>query len=329
MTTETESEKTDTQQDQADAEAAFNAGFEGKDIPPATKPTEKAEPEKKEATAAADAATQATEAAAAATPAAQATEKQQPAGTEQQTQATAAPAAASTKEAAPTPAPSPKADDAAEWKAEARKLYGRLGQLTDEIKQLRTSKEAEGKPAAATPVELARLKAEYPDLAEVLTEDLAKTLGGLAAKGSDPKQVEDLVNQRVEARAAQLAAEMRDAAVTDAHPNWKQDLFTQDLATGQKTPTADYLAWRKTLSEDEARAFETSTNPYQVIRRLNAFYEWKTKAAETAAAATKAQAEKKQRLEQAVTPQGVPRASPPTMSDDEAMRKGFEEGFNS
>jgi len=324
MTTETESDRSDNQQDQADAEAAFNASFEGKDIPAATKPLEKTEPAKKDETAA-----QAAIPAAAATPPAQAPAGQQPASTEQQPQATAAPAAASTPEAAPTPAPSPKADDAAEMRAELRKVYGRIGQLNDELRQLKTAKEAEGKPAAATQVELSRLKAEYPDLADVLTEDLAKALGGLAAKGSDPKEVEDLVNQRVETRAAQIAADLRDAAVLDAHPNWKQDLFTQDQATGQKTPTADYLAWRKTLSEDEARGFETSTNPYRVIRGLTSFYDWKKKAADAAAAATKAQAEKQQRLEQAVTPQGVPRASPPTLSDDEAMRKGFEEGFNS
>jgi len=323
MTTETES-KTDTHQDQVDAEAAFNAGFEGKDIPPATKPAETTQPEKKEETAA-----PAGTPAAAATPAAQAPEKQQPASTEQQPQATATPAAASTPEAAPTPVPSPKADESAELKAELRKVYGRIGQLTDELKQMKTSREAEGKPAAATPVELARLKAEYPDLAEVLTEDLAKALGGLTAKSNDPKELDELVSQRVQDGVAREAARMRSAAVTDAHPNWQADLFTTDPATGQKKPTADYLAWQQAIGADEARAFESSDNPYHVIRKLTGFYDWKKKAAEAAAAATKAQAEKQQRLEQAVTPQGVPRASPPTLSDDEAMRKGFEEGFNS
>lgn len=324
MTTETESEKTtENQQDQADAEAAFAAGFDGKELPAATAAAA-AEPEKKDEKPAATPAPSPAPAASAApaTPT--------PTAAPATPQPTAAPApAASTTEAAPTPAPSPRAaDENAELKAELRKVHGRIGALNDELTKLRAAKEAEGKPAVATQIELAGLKEAYPEFAELLAGDLGKALAGLAGKASDPKELDELVNQRVEARAAQMAADLRDAAVTDAHPNWKRDLFTED-SSGKKAPTADYLAWRKSLKEDEARDFETSTNPYRVIRGLTAFYEWKAKAAQQAAQAQQEQAEKQKRLADAVTPQGTPRASPPTLSDDEAMRKGFEEGFNS
>lgn len=318
MTTETESENTATQQDEADANAAFEAGFQGKEIPPATakQPADEKTATKDTTT---DGAKEGATTAATTTEATQATTEGSGSTTEQGKD----PASSTTTgtEAATTQSPSPKTDDA-DVRAELRKVYGRIGALTDEIKQLKTTKEAEGKPAAATPVELARLRAEYPDLAEVLTEDLAKALGGLAQKGSDPKELEELVNTRVQEGVAREAARLRDAAVDDAHPTWRKDLFTEDPATKAKKPTADYLAWRATLGEQQAQAFESSTNPYHVIRELNKFYEWKGKAA-------KVEAEKQNRLKAAVTPQGVQRPSPPNLSDDEAMRKGFEEGFNS
>jgi hypothetical protein len=113
----------------------------------------------------------------------------------------------------------------------------------------------------------------------------------------------------VSQRVSQETARLRDDAVTDAHPNWQADLFTKDPA-GQKTPTADYLAWKKSIGEDEAKAFENSDNPYHVIRKLTGFYEWKNAAAKAQAQAAQAEAEKQQRLKNAVAPQGVPRASP-------------------
>lgn len=306
----------------ADALAAFQAGFDGKDLPPATQPTEKP-------------AAEASQDGKPATPASAATATADaeidPARTaavtgEDDTAATApkdgAPPKTEPAQAAPpTPATQPQVDMA----AEVRKLYGRIGQLTDEVKQLKTGKEAEGKPAVATRVELKRLAAEYPDLAPHLTEDLAEVLTGLGGAKADPKQVEELVQQRVQEGIARETARMREAMVNemveDVHPNWQADVFAVDAA-GRKAVSADYAAWRATLGAEQAQAFESSTNPHLVIRRLGEFYAFKAKAASEAAA-------KQQRLKQAVTPQGVPRASPQTMSEDEAMRKGFEAGFNS
>jgi hypothetical protein len=114
-------------------------------------------------------------------------------------------------------------------------------------------------------------------------------------------------------------AELREAAVTDRHERWKTDLYA-DLTTGQKTP--EYQAWLKTMSEAEGKAFEASQNPYFVIKKLDAFYEWRDKAA-------KAKQQQQDRLKANITPQGVPRAGQATTSDEEAMRKGFEAGFNS
>lgn len=309
----------------ADAEAAFAASFDGKDSPPAKQPTEKKPGKdggdgKGTAPAAAPAATPAPSTAPVAAP---------PAGKDG---VPPAPPPAKTpppsSEPPPSPPPAPATDTNAAILAEQRRIYGRMGQLADEIAKLRAAPPPpapNAPPTAAPPamkVELKRLAEEYPDLAPHLGEDLAELLAGFTpGKASDPKEIETLIKQRVDEGVAQFRAQMRDAAVDDAHPTWRNDLFTEDAVTKEKRPSADYVAWRTSIGEQEAQAFEGSQNPHFVIRKLTGFYEWKAKAA-------KDEADKQERLKAATQPQGASRGNPPSLSDDEAEQKGFEEGFN-
>lgn len=217
---------------------------------------------------------------------------------------------------APSPEPTPAPYDA---QAAIRKLQGQIGDLNSLLREQMKKKEEAGKPAVVTAVELKRMKEEYPELAQFLQEDLAESLSALAPRGPDPKELHELINHGVAQGVEARMAELREAAVTDRHEHWKTDLYA-DLTTGQKTP--EYQAWLKTMSEAEGKAFEASQNPYFVIKKLDAFYEWRDKAA-------KAKQQQQDRLKANITPQGVPRAGQPTTSDEEAMRKGFEAGFNS
>jgi hypothetical protein len=287
MTTEVEQvqEEEITATDDKEAQAAFDASFKD-EAPIAAKPAAKQE---------------ATE------PEKQVTAEPAKVDEPQKQEEEAAPAKDETP--SPTPAPAPAIDVT----AELRKLQGQYGALNDLLRQTLKTKEAEGKPAALTSVELKRMKAEYPDMAEFLQEDLAEAIKGITqAAPPDPKVIEALVSERVQREMSGL----REAAVTDVHETWKTDLF----ADGKRTP--EYDAWLKTMPPDEAEKLEGSTSPYYVIKKLNQFYDWKTKE-------TKAKTEKQDRLKAAITPQGVPRAGQPTLSDQEAMNRGFEEGFAS
>jgi hypothetical protein len=215
------------------------------------------------------------------------------------------------KEAAPE-APIPKPDDF-DAKLEVRKLNGRIGALNDQLRQALKTKETEGKPAVLTSRELTRLKGEYPELAELLEGDIAEVMAGLAAP--DPKAISELVSKGV----ANEMVKFREEAVTDRHENWKTDLWIGEPGT-QRTP--EYEAWRKTMTAEQADAIESSNNPIFVSRKLDEFYAFKAKA-------SKAEADKQGRLKAALTPQGTPRGSNQTISDNEALSKGFNEGFNS
>lgn len=216
------------------------------------------------------------------------------------------------QEAAP-PAPSPKVDEP-DLRAEVRKLHGRIGALNDQLQQTLKAKETEGKPAVLSSVQLTRLKAEYPEMADMLEVDIAEAVRGMAHKATDPKEIENLVSKRVDAEIFT----MRQEAITDRHDTWQADCWA-DQPGG--TRTAPYQAWLNTMAQGEAEAFESSMNPAFVNRKLDQFYDWKNKLAT-------AETEKKQRLKAALTPSGTARASPQTMSDAEAERKAFEEEFH-
>lgn len=282
--------------EQAAEAAAFESSFEGTTAD--VNPSEEGKPE---ATAA--------EPVAEAAPAAQ--------QTEEKPEATQPAAESKPEEAAPT-APSPKADDI-DLRAEVRKLHGRIGALNDQLIQALRAKETEGKPAVLSTVRLERLKAEYPEIADILEADLVATMSSLSQKEADPKAIEEMVTSRVAERVAAEAFAMRKEAVTDRHPNWATDCWT-DEPGGTRTP--EYQAWINTMTEDEASAFENSQNPSFVNRKLEQFYDWKSKAAQ-------AEAEKQNRLQAAITPQGTARAGPKTMSEEEAERRAFEDSFNS
>jgi hypothetical protein len=227
---------------------------------------------------------------------------------------------------APSPAPGTQTEEA--LRQEIRTLHGKFGEVHRELLQLKKDKEAApgDKPAALTKPELKRLKEKYPELADDLSEDFAESFAAIAGKQpqSDPKELESLVDERVskgvsEGVAKEMAA-LRSAVVTDAHPKWQTDLWVDGKLGDKRTP--QYEAWLKSIGTDEAKAFESTNNPYAVNRGLAKFYEF-------TAAAQKAEDDKQKRLKAAVQPTDGSGAGPKPKSDREAELKGFEEGFNS
>jgi hypothetical protein len=225
------------------------------------------------------------------------------------------------EEAAPT-APSPvalTAEDIAAIRAAAQELpslkeklreaHGRIGALNDLVKQSREQKKEEAKaPVPPTAVALKRMTEHYPELAGTLSEDIAEVLAGIKPAEHNPEDIARLVNERV----AEVSEKDRKQMLADEHPDW------EDIKKGEALWT-----WIDTLPKEEAAAFKTSTNPLYVAKKLTVFKDWLDKA-------SKAKEDSQKRLEANVTPQGANRPSnKPTMSDEEAMMKGFAEGFNS
>jgi hypothetical protein len=220
------------------------------------------------------------------------------------------------KEEAAPPAPIPEltAEDIASFRSAAQELpalktqlrdaHGRIGALNDLLKQTREQKKEEGKAPVLTAVELKRVKEAYPELSEVLTADIGEALAALKPATS-PEDIATLVKERV----AEASHEERKQMLADEHPDW------EDIKKGE-----ELWKWIATLPKEDATKFQNSANPAYVAKQLHTFKAWRD-------GQSKAKEKSQERLEAAITPQGVPRSGKSTVSDEDAMRTAFEDQF--
>lgn len=202
-------------------------------------------------------------------------------------------------------------------KEQLRSFQGRLGAAVDLLDKLRAEKKAEGKAAEATPLELKQLKAAYPELADAISADLGESLRAL--RQTNPEEVSELVTKRLteemakqnEERLRERTEERREV-VRSVHPDFDETVASPAFG-----------AWLKSHATAEQREVAANGDrPAPVIGLVAAYKKWTAEQA-------KPKPNTKERLEAAITPEGEKRpAGKSTMSDEEAMAKGFEAGFN-
>lgn len=235
-----------------------------------------------------------------------------------------------TEEAAPT-APSPivlTAEEVAEFKsatskvnefqAELRKAHGRIGALNDQLHQALKAKEAEGKPAVLTPMELKRTKEQFPELYEFIGPDIEEAMASL--RGQNPEAIKTLVSDAIAAERQTLKEELiqeRKDAVAEEHPDAKELI-----------ESPDFSVWAASLPEAELKVLQTTNSPNVLIKKLTAFKGWKEAKDAAARRESETKQASKERLAAAVTPKGVGRAGQNVLSDREAAEKAFAEAIN-
>lgn len=221
---------------------------------------------------------------------------------------------------APSPVPALTSEEIADLRAAAsrvseldsnlRKANGRIGALNDLLQQQQAKKEAEGKPAALTSVEMKRLRDEYPELADAISTDISEMLANL--KQAETQQDPDAITSIVKAEVAKERELLRQEALAHRHPDW------QDL---RDTPTPEYQAWMASLPNDERTKYMESESPYYVADQLDKFKAWRDKAAQ-------AKLKSKERIEDAVAPTGGRASRSSTISEEEAMRQAFAKALS-
>jgi hypothetical protein len=308
-----EQQQTDLAQDAAEESAAFDASFEEEargDEPPATEPEKSTEEESGETA-------ESTEIAEA--QADESTEEQPPivfAGmTEAQLTATLAkiPALEQTSQ------------------AEMRKLHGKLGEFNRTLQELQKSGTNRTSVKVAKE-QLKRLNEEFPEIAEMLAEDLSGfDLSGSGVTESDisPK-VEKLVADGITAVTTNLERDMKVSLLKIQHgENFQSLLYEQEQVTedgvikirpkkdenGNLIQQPDFAVWLQTQPEAERTKIEDTWDPVYLSGKLTEFKDWRNKKQQRSQ-------NRQGRLRNAISPNtsGAPaRTGPPTEED----------GFNS
>lgn len=179
------------------------------------------------------------------------------------------------------------------------KVFGTLGSLKQAIDAMRNQQP--NATARISKDRFKRLSAEFPEMAEMLAEDLS----GLALPqqaGLDISAVEAVINERVE-RASRVQ-ETKLLSVT--HKDWRQVVQEPEFAE-----------WKGNLAPEAREVLDNGWDAELISEGLTAFKEWKSRT-------TQAKVSKQSRLEAAVAPKTTARAAP-VQTDEDAFIKGFRE----
>lgn len=190
------------------------------------------------------------------------------------------------------------------------RLYGSLGSLKQQLQELASKPlQANAGGVKLTANTFKRLSGEYPELANLLVEDLSDTVfepGGVQPPAFDVAQLEPILSQRDAALADSISRKYEARLLALAHPDWK--------ATATST---EFKLWKDMQDPEVRQTLETSWDSQVLGEGLTAFKDWRAQQqAKTVS--------KKQRLERAIQPSGVP-ATSDTATEYDAFLQGFKQ----
>jgi hypothetical protein len=198
-------------------------------------------------------------------------------------------------------------------KAEQRKLHGKIGELNQSLQALQKN----GSTAAVklTGNKFKRLYAEYPDLAELLAEDLNDT--GTEAtdkvtddpdKENEPKPALDAktFNEEVAKVKETLQNEMQTNLLRIQHDDWEMVVSSDN-----------YQIWKQTLSPEDQVQLEDSWDAVYLGKKITEFKSWFEKKQ------TGIQ-ERESRLKNSIVPKGREAAlKPVAMTEQDGFNAAF------
>lgn len=189
---------------------------------------------------------------------------------------------------------------------ETQKIFGMLGEFKSKLKDL-----SEQKGPTLSAVKLAKLRTEYPDMADLLEADLG-TLP--AASTFNPAELEERVGSaRNEATAganekiAKLSWELESMKLELRHKDWQKTVASSDFGL-----------WRGTLSAEKQELLRKSGEASYMAEALDDFREWEQRKQ------TNKQT-KNERLENAIPPNVTQRPPGKTKTLADLFKEGQEE----
>lgn len=206
-----------------------------------------------------------------------------------------------------------------------RKLYGAIGDINRQLKELKPKQESAAPAAAPAPAPVVDEAAAAIEAAEAVAKDFPELAGPLVAamkavsnrhSAAPSLSAEEIsaLTQRAAQQATQLAA---IEALAEEHP---------DYETARQTP--EFQAWIATKPKEYQDRLWNTWNPAVVSRGLTEFKEAQKAPPLAQEQPQQQDRQKKQdRLRNAVVPRGTPApATPSTPTEEELILAGYNKG---
>lgn len=217
------------------------------------------------------------------------------------------------EEAQPEPEPEPEAEPepvriAGYTEDELKALFAKVGEV-DRLKEreakiwgtigsMKQAQESRGS-SKITKESFKRTAAEFPEMAEMLADDLSQL--SIPSGGFDSSAVERIIEERLEKE--RKTSEVKLLSVM--HPDWQRVVQEPEFQT-----------WKSTLPPEKQDVLDNGWDALSIGEGLSTFKEWKSKTTQTAES-------KRKRLEQAIAPKTASRVAPVQTAED-AFMNGFK-----
>ncbi len=203
------------------------------------------------------------------------------------------------------------------------KMAGRIGQLMQQIDSLRTNPPTTQQAQKALDLKLEKLSGAFPELANLLREDLAGLQGGggelpvTAPAGITQEQFDTALASRLQATQATLTEQMEVKVLTIVHPDWNKVIRTNEFAL-----------WRdNVLGPEEGKKLMFSEDSSFISQRLTEFKKWREASAPPtptqAAPVVPIQSARTTRLTNAVLPVSGAKPVQAPVTEDDAFAAAF------
>lgn len=200
------------------------------------------------------------------------------------------------------------------------KMAGRIGQLMQQIDSLRKTPPTTQQAQQALDLKLEKLGAAFPELAEMLREDLkalqvpaaAAPLVEAPPAGITQEQLDAILAERLAANTAEVREQVEMKVLSIQHPDW---------LTVIKTP--QFALWRdNVLGQEKGQALMQSEDSVFISQNLSDFKAWRDKAATPAPAPEPPK--RTARLSNAVLPASTaPVTTGGPITEEDAFAAGF------
>ena len=184
------------------------------------------------------------------------------------------------------------------------KVFGSLGSMKQALDALKSAPQ----PSAPQPMNISvdrlkRMSAEFPEIANLLAQDLSEVMNSGAS--ANPQQIEEIVEQRVKTSLDKASQAYEARFLTVQHPDWKTIVKADD-----------FVGWKEGLPPDERAELDTSWDAEFIGEKITQFKEWKSKTVQS-------KQTNQRRLEAAITPKGTS-STRPAPTENDAFMAGFK-----
>ena len=201
------------------------------------------------------------------------------------------------------------------------KMAGRLGSLMQQIESLKANPPTTQVAQQALDLKLEKLSAQFPELANLLREDLSTLQQAQAASpapaapsGLTQEQFDAALNARLAGATEQLTEQMEAKILTIQHPDWLEIIKTPQFA----------LFRDNVLPPGVGQQLMSSSDSTFISAKLSEFKEWRAKSQAPAPAKPAIPPARQSRLAQAVIPNGDRSAPKAPQTEEDAFIAGFK-----